>query len=221
MVPTTFYDLSQPIFHDAPQWPEYDPVVVSRRHTIAYEGFNAERLELTTHSGTHVDVPFHFFENGATVDQIPVDAFTGPCVALDLRHKAPASVIGRDDLSRFAGSIEPGTIVLIKTGWGDKRAVTSEYLKAWPYLDRQAAEYLVERDVKGVGTDTLSIGGIGESERSRAPHLPLLGAKKFIIEDMRIPDELLDGKKRFLCAFPILIAGAGAGWARPVAWDFE
>lgn len=220
-MPSAFYDLSQPIYHNAPQWPEYDPAIVSLRHTIAFKGFNAERVELTTHTGTHVDVPFHFIEDGATVDRIPLERFTGPAIALDLRHKEPASVIGRTDLERLAGVIDSGDIVLIKTGWGEKRAITREYLQAWPYLDRAAAEFLVELNVKGVGLDTLSIGGIGEAQRSRAPHLPLLRAGAFIVEDMRIPDALLDGVKRWFCAFPILIQGAGAAWARAVAWDFE
>lgn len=214
-----FYDLSQPIFHNVPQWPEYDPAIVSLRHSIAFKGFNAERAELTTHTGTHVDLPFHFFEDGATVDQMPLETFFAPAIALDMRAKDPGSVIGRGDIERHANAIAEGDVVLLKTGWGEKRAMTAEYLRAWPYLDRQAAEYLVECGVKGVGVDTLSIGGIGEPERSRAPHVPLLGAQRFIVEDMRIPDELLDGKKRQFCAFPVLIKGAGAAWVRAVAWD--
>lgn len=214
-----YYDLSQPVFHNVPQWPEYDPAVVTLRHTIASKGFNAERVELTTHTGTHVDVPFHFFEQGASVDAMPLDLFSGMAVVLDVRGKEPGSVIGRADLERFANRIDRDDIALLKTGWGEKRALTREYLQAWPYLDRSAAEFLVECGVKGAGVDTLSIGGIGKAERSRAPHLPLLEAGKFIIEDMRIPDELLDGRKRRFCAFPILIKGAGAAWTRAVAWD--
>lgn len=215
----TFYDLSQPLYHNAPQWPEYEPAVVTLRHTIANKGFNAERVELTTHTGTHVDVPYHFFEDGATIDRMPLERFSGMAIVLDLRGKEPGSVIGRDDLERRAGHIEPGDVVLMKTGWGEKRSITREYLKEWPYLDRAAAEFLVARGIKGAGVDTLSIGGIGEAERSRAPHVPLLQAGKFIIEDMRIPDDLLDGKRRNFCAFPILIKGAGAAWTRAVAWD--
>lgn len=215
--PSKVYDLSQPIFHNAPQWPEYQPTVVTLPYSLAAHGFNAERVELTTHTGTHVDVPFHFVENGPTVDRMPLEAFTGLAIALDLRGKAPKSVVSRSDLSRF--EIHAGDIVLLKTGWGEKRALSHEYLEEWPYLDREAADYLVACDVKGVGTDTLSIGGIGDPKISRAPHIPLLRANKFIIEDMRIPDELLDGKRRPFCAFPILIAGAGAAWTRAVAWD--
>jgi kynurenine formamidase len=219
MKPRKFYDLSQPIFHNAPQWPEYDPAVVSLRHSIAFNGFNAERADLTTHTGTHVDLPYHFFEDGATVDQFPVEVFFATAIAIDMRGKDPGAVIGRSDVARHAQAIDEGDVVLVKTGWGEKRAMTPEYLKAWPYLDGQAAECFVELGVKGIGVDTLSIGGIGDAQRSRAPHVPLLAANRFIIEDMRIPDELLDGKKRQFCAFPVLIKGAGAAWVRAVAWE--
>lgn len=215
------YDLAQPVFHNAPQWPKYEPAVLTLRHTIAAEGFNAERVELTTHTGTHIDVPFHFLQDGMTVDQMPLEQFIGTAVAIDVRGMAPGSVITADVLKSRSEGIHQGDVVLMKTGWGEKRAMTAEYLHEWPYLDRGAAEFLVNLRVKGVGTDTLSIGGIGEAERSRAPHLPLLSAGIFIIEDMRIPDDLLDGKRRRFCAFPILLKGAGAAWTRPVAWDME
>jgi kynurenine formamidase len=189
------------------------------RYTIGFNGFNAERVELTTHSGTHIDVPFHFMQDGATIDRMPLERFMGPAVILDLTDKGPACVISAADLERFGDTIVADEIVLIKTGWGSRRALSEEYLKKWPYLDQSAAAYLVSRDVRGVGTDGLSIGGIGDYARSRAPHIPLLAAGKFIIEDMRIPDELVPGKGYFLCAFPILLKGAGAAWVRPVAWD--
>jgi len=217
--PGKVYDLSQPTFHNAPQWPEYEPTVVNLRYTIAFNGFNAERLELTTHSGTHMDVPFHFIQDGATIDRMPLEHLMGPMTILDLTGKEPESVISIADLERFGETVAADEIVLIKTGWGLKRASSEEYLKKWPYLDQSAAEYLVSRNVRGVGTDGLSIGGIGDYARSRAPHIPLLKAGKFIIEDMRIPDDLATNKRYFLCAFPILLKGAGAAWVRPVAWE--
>jgi arylformamidase len=217
--PGKVYDLSQPTFHNSPQWPEYEPTVVNLRYTLAFNGFNAERVELTTHSGTHMDVPFHFIQDGATIDRMPLERLMGPATILDLTGKAPGSVISAADLERCDEAIAADEIILIKTGWGLKRASSEEYLKKWPYLDQSAAEYLVSRNVRGVGTDGLSIGGIGDYARSRAPHIPLLKAEKFIIEDMLIPDDLAMDKRYFLCAFPILLKGAGAAWVRPVAWE--
>jgi len=49
----------------------------------------------------------------------------------------------------------------------------------------------------------------------------LLGAGKFIVENLHLTDDLLDGKKLFFCAFPISIMGASGAWARAVAWDLD
>lgn len=61
------YDLSQPVFHDAPQWATYPSITVTLEHRIATDGFNAEHAKLTTHLGTHIDTPFHFFPGAETV----------------------------------------------------------------------------------------------------------------------------------------------------------
>src|SRR5665213_1187543 len=215
-IPTKIYDLSQPIFHNAPQWAQYDPASVTLEYTIAMNGFNAEHVELMTHTGTHVDVPFHVILAGATIDQIPLEQFMGRALCVDVRGLSPGSAIGREQLAPHAATIAKDDIVLLNTGWGEKRGLTTEYLTAWPYLDSPAAEFLVLLGIKGVGTDGLSIGGWGDPAKGRPAHAALLGAGKFVIEDMRIPDALMDGKKRVFCAFPILLKGCGGAWVRAV-----
>jgi kynurenine formamidase len=68
-------------------------------------------------------------------------------------------------------------------------------------------------------TSFLSIGGFNDEKKETEAHEVLLGAKKLIIEDISIPDALLDGAPRHFAAFPILVAGASGAWARAVAWD--
>ncbi len=60
------WDLSQPIFHDGPAWAEYDPPNLTHNYRREAEGFNAETVTLNTHTGTHVDVPYHFDDGGPT-----------------------------------------------------------------------------------------------------------------------------------------------------------
>jgi arylformamidase len=213
------YDLSQPIFNNVPQWPKFHPTSMTVPHLTATESANVERLELMTHTGTHVDAPFHFFPEAETVDALPLKHFHGPCVALDLRHKEPASGIMRSDLEPHAKKIQPGVIVLLKTGWGDKRALSKEFLTAWPYLTGDGAEYLVSLGIHGVGIEGLSIGGFDDAEKETAAHKVLLSAKKLIVEDICIPEALLDGRVRHFAAFPIRIEKASGGWTRAVAWD--
>jgi len=176
-------------------------------------------LELMTHTGTHIDAPFHFFPDAETVDQLPLSHFHAPCVAFDLRHKEAGSGIAATDLKPNASKIRDAMIVLLKTGWAEKRALTKEFLTAWPYLTGEGAEYLISLGIHGVGIEGLSIGGFNDPEKETAAHKALLGAKKLIIEDIRIPEAMLDGKRRHFAAFPVLIQGAGGAWTRAVAWD--
>lgn len=213
------YDLSQPIFNNVPQWPKFRPTSMTVPHLSATESANVERLDLMTHTGTHVDAPFHFFPDAETVDALPLNHFHGPCVALDLRHKAASTGILAADLEPHSGQFQNGFIILLKTGWAEKRDLTKEFLTAWPYLSGEGAEYLVSRGIHGVGIEGLSIGGFNDPEKETAAHKVLLGAKKLIIEDLRIPDALLDGRVRHFAAFPVLIQKAGGAWTRAVAWD--
>lgn len=213
------YDLSQPLFNNVPQWPKFRPTSMTVPHLTAIESANVERLELMTHTGTHVDAPFHFFPEAEAIDVLPLSHFHAPCVVLDLRHKKAGSGIVAADLEPHADKIQHGFIVLLKTGWGEKRALTKEFLTAWPYLTGEGAEYLVSRGIHGVGIEGLSIGGFDDPEKETAAHKVLLGAKKLIIEDICIPEAMLDGRIRHFAAFPVLIKGAGGAWTRAVAWD--
>lgn len=112
------WDLSQPIAHDGPAWAEYDPPVISHNYRIAAEGFNAETLHLNAHTGTHVDVPYHFDEQGATVDRVPLEAFAGPAAFLDLRDRVTAA----EPIDR--GVLEPVLDALSIGGWADPRRVS-------------------------------------------------------------------------------------------------
>ena len=213
------YDLSQAIFNNVPQWPKFRPSTMTIPHLTAIESANVERLELMTHTGTHVDAPFHFFPEAETIDALPLSHFHAPCLALDLRSKEAGSGIVAADLERYSSDIRVGMIVLLKTGWAEKRALSKEFLTAWPYLTGEGAEYRVSRGIHGVGIEGLSIGGWDDPEKETAAHKILLGAKKLIIEDICVPEAMLDGRTRHFAAFPVLIHGAGGAWTRAVAWD--
>ncbi|MGA9243560.1 MAG: cyclase family protein, partial [Silvibacterium sp.] len=83
------YDLSQPIFNNVSQGPKFRPTTITVPYLTAIESVNFERLELMTHTGTHMDAPFHFFPDAETLDVLPLSHFHEPCVALDLRPKKP------------------------------------------------------------------------------------------------------------------------------------
>ena len=118
MLPPKIYDLSQPVFTDCPQYPDENPRPAQVRlfYMLPVQGVNKEIVEISTHTGTHCDAPFHFFDEGETIDEIPLETYVGPAAILDLREKQPGSSIERADIARFADRIEPGDIVLLNTG---------------------------------------------------------------------------------------------------------
>ena len=131
----------------------------------------------------------------------------------------PAIPFDASDLRKHEDLIVPGIFLLLKTGWGDRRANTKEFLTDWPYMSGDGARYLVERGIKGFGIDVLSTGGYPDKHAESDAHLELLGQQKLLLEDIHITDALLDRKRRHFAAFPILIANASGSWVRPVVWD--
>ena len=172
-----------------------------------------------SHSASHVDAPFHFLPHLPCIHELPLSHFYGACVALDLRGLPPSHPIDADDLRKHEELITAKTFILLKTGWGEKRGNSKEFLTAWPYMSGSGAQYLLDRNAKGMGIDGLSTGGYPDKHAEEDAHKLLLGANKLLLEDIFIPDALLDGKRRHFAAFPVLIANAGGSWTRPIVWD--
>ena len=124
------------------------------------------------HGGTHVDAPYHFAENGITVDLIPIKDLIAPCIVIDITDKVLISsnyLLSYDDIITFEnnhGIIEKDTIVLIKTGWHKNYQYGSEkYLGyhpkpqevynpeicelSFPGISIEASLLLLERCIKG------------------------------------------------------------------------
>ncbi|MEO7039325.1 MAG: cyclase family protein [Candidatus Elarobacter sp.] len=222
-LPSTIYDLSQPVFTNCPQYPDRNPRPAAIRlfYMQAVQGVNKEIVEISTHTGTHCDAPYHFFDDGITIDQVPLATYVGPAAIVDLRGKPAGAAIEPADLQAGETSIEPGDIVLLNTGWGHKRALTREFLTEWPYLSGAGAEYLLARGVKGVGIDAVSLGGYDDPAKANPAHQALLGAGKFIVEELYFPDAVMDGKRRLFCAAPVKLLGCGGAWTRAMLWEFD
>lgn len=213
------YDLAQPHYNHAPQFPGQPPNSIEYQQLAVVDGATVERCTFMSHSGSHVDAPFHYLPHLPCIHELPLSHFYGLCVAIDLRGLSPSHPISAADLRKHESLITGGTFVLLKTGWGEKRANTKEFLTAWPYMSGDGAQYLLDRRVKGMGIDGLSTGGYPDPEAESAAHKLLLGAQMLLLEDILIPVALLDGKRRHFAAFPILVANAGGSWTRPLVWD--
>jgi kynurenine formamidase len=209
-------DMSQPLFHNCPAWPTYEMTRFNYETVVGNDGFTSERMDMNSHTGTHLDAPFHFFPGLETIDQMPIDKFIGKAHILNFKGIPPASGIGKEQLAPYLDAIQPDDIVLLYTGWDVKRNVSNEYYHDWPYLTGEGAEALLARKVKGVGIDGLSMGGWYEG-CGRPCHEALLSNGVWLLEEVRFPEELLKYKTCQLYAVPLLLKGFGGSPTRAFA----
>ncbi len=210
-------DLSQPLYHDAPNCPAHPPVKSEIIADHPQHGWRVELLTLASHTGSHVDAPYHKLAHGANLDQIPLERFTGSAVIADFRDARPDQPFTSSMLSIKLPMPLADQIVLLATGWGNKRAKTDEWLHHPPYLSPDGAEWLVAQKIRGVGIDHYSIAGPRDPMNSRT-HEILLGANVWIVEELRFPEEIFSVPQPFeFWTLPINLRGHTGAFCRPVA----
>ncbi|HVU35088.1 MAG TPA: cyclase family protein [Opitutaceae bacterium] len=192
-------DLSQPLYDAAPNCPVHVPVSFRRTEDHSDTGWRMEVITMATHTGSHVDAPLHKVPGGRSVDQLPLETFVGPARIADLRFATPRLPIGADILARALPAAVADEIILLATGWGEKRAKTDEWLHQAPHVDATGARWLVDRRVRAVGIDHYTVGD-GET------HAILLGAGIWIVEELRFPPAAFE------------IAAPAKFWALPMNW---
>ncbi len=202
-----------------------------------HKGWAVELVHLATHSGTHLDAPFHyhpFMDNGQkamTIDEIPLEWCFQDGVVLDFSHKADGERITAADvetkLAELDYQIKPLDIVLIRTGadafWG-----TPEYLVKGAGMTRESTLYLLDQGVKVVGIDAWSWDRplpflAEEFQKTGDPavvweaHFAGIEKGYCHMEKMAALDQIPVSHGFKVCCFPIRIKNASAGWTRPVA----
>ncbi len=209
-------DLSQPIYHGSPNCP-LDPSVSSVLKTDHPEsGWRVEMLTLTNHTGSHVDAPLHKVAGGASLDDIPLDRFTGMARIADLRGIAANAGITPAMLEKALPGLKRDEIVLLCTGWGDKRAKTQEWLYESPVLTPDGAAWLVAAGIRGVGIDHYSIAGIHDPVNPET-HTVLLSNNVWVVEELRFPPEAFAAPSPCpFMALPINLKGHTGAFCRPV-----
>ncbi len=209
MQPTKYetWDISLPISPAMVTWPGDPKPEIDYVKTIAGGGTsNVSRIRMGSHNGTHVDAPLHFVESALTVDRIPLATLIGPARVIDMRHR---SVITAADLA--AAPLDGVDRLLLLTDasalWADP-----DFHEEFPHLDDAAAELLVERGVKLIGVDYLSVEAY--KGRTRRTHHILLEAGVIIVEGLDLRD-VAPGDYELIC-LPLRLSGMEAAPARAV-----
>jgi arylformamidase len=137
---------------------------------------NLSLLTMGSHTGTHVDAPYHFIDGGPRLGDVALDRMVGEALVADLRGRA---AVDADALAHAA--LRHGDILLCLTD-NSARWAAPDFQRDFTYLTRDAADLLVERGVRAVGIDYLSIEQFGSPDFP--VHHRLLGAGVFIIEGL-------------------------------------
>ena len=152
-----YVDLTFPIHEGmlttpAPWHPVVEVTVLGRHE---FEGRATRKVVLGTHTGTHMDAPYHFVPDGKTIDEIPLDTLINRAVVIDVTDKSDYDKTTARDLEDSGVAIPPGCGVIIHTGWYKKWMHRDYYFK-WPCLTMDACEYLFDKKIKLLGLDTPS-----------------------------------------------------------------
>lgn len=203
------YDVTYPIAETLPVWPG-DPRVRLLRAAAIKKGApaNLTRLDIGSHTGTHVDAPYHFIDGAPTLDKIPMSRWMGRArvVAID----GPA--IGAAQLK--AAPLDGARKVLFKTRNSGKLRIPT-FVRDFVALEPEGARYLVHRGVDLVGIDYLSIERFGSKKFET--HRVLLGSSVLIIEGLDL-SRVKPGDYELLC-FPLLLKRGDGAPARVVLRD--
>jgi arylformamidase len=202
------YDVTLTISNTLPVWPG-DPPVDLQRVSKMEEGevCNITRMNISAHTGTHVDAPYHFLAKGKTVETLDLKTLTGRAYVVEMPNNL--NVITAADVE--AANIPPRTKrVLFKTRnssyWTKNHTVFNTNFVA---LSADAAKYMVERGVKLIGVDYLSVAPY---EDTIPTHQILLKAGVIIVEGLDL-SKISQGRYTFYC-LPLKIAKADGAPAR-------
>ncbi len=198
-------------------------------------GWAGETLTLSTHAGTHLDAPWHYYptcegEPAKTIDEIPLESFFGPGVVLDLTEFGPGERVHVDAVKKAVeatgGPLSPNEIVLLRFD-ADATFGTGAYWSKYPGLTAESTEWLIEQGVKLIGTDAV---GFDRDFGSIAADFARTGDRSLIWEAHRVGIEheyfqiekltnlaQLPSRGFVVASFPVKIRGASAGWCRTVA----
>jgi arylformamidase len=174
-------DISLGLGPDLLPWPGDPPVEVLPLCRIADGGpANVSQIRLTTHTGTHVDPPAHFIEGAPTVDELALDALVGEAFVADLA--TTPGLIGAEDLDAASIPRETRRLLLKTPNSAIWRDAGPHFPKSYASLSPEGARWVIERGIRLLGTDFLSIEMQGTP--GHPTHHALLEAGVVIVEGL-------------------------------------
>ncbi|MBB3948870.1 cyclase family protein [Aureimonas jatrophae] len=219
---STVHDLTHTLFEGFPTFSGERWFTVEKPVTWDKDKVNLHRWTLMEHTGTHMDAPLHFSQDGLSVDLIPIADLVVPLAVIDIRERAaanPDTSLTPDDIARWEaryGRLPDGCCVAMNSGWHallDEPRFTgrdADGRNHTPGFHIEAADFLLrERDVKGIAVDTLSLDTGLASSGAFPVHYAWLGSGRWGVEAIAGLDDLPASGAMLVVAGPKVRGGTG------------
>ncbi len=168
---------------------------------------NVSKIDMCAHAGTHMDGLNHFIKDGAPLDTVPFDAVIGPCRVIEIKD---ADSVKPAELTKH--KLRKGERILLRTRNSRRQWWEEDFDTQFIHISKDAAQHMVDRDIRTIGVDYLSVGGY---QRDGVEcHQVLLGAGVWIIEGLDLT-KVKPGKYDLIC-LPVKIRNSDGAPARAI-----
>ena len=210
-----FLDLTLTISKSIPCFPGSPKVQFLSWSNLKQDGYNLELLFLSSHTGTHLDAPYHFAEKGIKIDQIPIKRLIGKGILIKLCKKQNDSITKQDIISfeKQNGKIGENSSVFFFCDW-QKNLKKQNYFTENPGLSDSAANYLISKKINLVGMDSPSID-LGKNKSFKI-HCLLSKKNVLIIENLANLEKIPSSKFDFVI-LPLKLKNATGSPVRAIA----
>ncbi|MBQ9092335.1 MAG: cyclase family protein [Anaerotignum sp.] len=207
-------DLTQLISNDMPVFPGTAPANLEVVNTYEKGGFRETMFRMTSHTGTHMDAPYHLFPERTKLDEMPAAQFVGRALVIDCRDVAEGDIIGIERVEAVKELADQADFLIFNTGW-DANWGKETYFGEYPVVSMEVCQYLLDSKKKGVGFDVIGIDPVVEMDLPR--HKMLLSQRDMvIIENLTNLDKIGGGLFTF-AALPLKYQDADGAPIRAVA----
>lgn len=190
-------------------------------YTFENCGWQGSTFKMFCHYGSHVDAPVHFLRGGDGIDKAPLSKLMGAAAVVELSDHGRETGITGDTLEDRGRHVMRGDIAILRTNWSDKTWGTDAFWKDGPYLEEDAADWLVERGVKAVVYDFSEeyvVREPGFRGEDCAIHHKILGNDIFNIEYVNNL-AAIKAERSAIIAMPLKLFGLDGSPSRIVALE--
>ena len=205
-------DLTQTISEGMPVYPGTEPPRLTIANTHEKDGFRETLISFYSHTGTHMDAPFHIFPDRTLLNEMPAEQFVGKALVIDCRDAGEGGVIGMEYIDKALA--DEAEFLLFNTGW-DENWGTEKYFGEYPVLSMEVCRYLLDSKKKGVRFDVIGIDPVSDGNLTR--HKMLFSQRDMVIIENLTNLEKAGGSLFTLAVLPLKYENADGAPVRAVA----